>query len=450
MEPFELTVAQAAGAIRRGELSPVALMESLLGRIRELEPSLKAWVTLEPEVALEAAHRAERALQGGDPVGLLHGVPVGIKDIYYTAGVRTTACSPLYADFVPDYDATAVARLKEAGAVMLGKTVTTQFAYADPSPTVNPWNAAHTPGGSSSGSAAAVAARMCPAALGSQTVGSTLRPAAYNGIVGFKPTYGRISLHGVLPLAWSQDTVGVLARCVEDAALLLQAMAGHDPQDPASSPEAVPDYRRALEGQGRPPRLGLVRDFFWDRATQEVRAHTEAVVQRLAQAGATVEEETLPESFQRNQEAGDLTLRAECAAFHRQSFLSDPGQYAPTIRGAIEAGLAVSAVDYIAAQRTRTAFRQEVPRLLRNVDALLTPATPSAAPRDLTTTGERAFQAPWTTAGLPAVSLPTGLDDGGMPLGVQLVGSWFQEEGLLAVAHWCEATLGVSLTPPLS
>ena len=449
MEPYELTIAQASASIATRELSPVALMESVLGRIEKLEPSLKAWVTLDPEAALEAARESERRLEAGGPVGPLHGIPVGVKDIFYTAGVRTTACSRVYADFVPTYDATSVARFKEAGAIMLGKAVTTEFAYADPSPAVNPWNAAHTPGGSSSGSAVAVASRMCPAALGSQTVGSVLRPAAYNGVVGLKPTYGRISLYGVFPLAWSLDTVGVLVRCVEDAALMLQAMAGHDPKDPVTSHQPVPDYRAALKSLSQPPRIGLVRGPFHDRAVEEVRAHTAEVVRKLAAAGAVIEEKQAPESFAANDEAMAVTVPAEAAAFHRDTFTPDPGRYAPILRATLEEGLKTSAVDYLQAQRARLAFRAELQETLRDVDVLLTPSTPAAAPADLSTTGDRRFQGPWTSAGIPAITLPTGLDSQGMPLGIQLASPWFTEERLLAVAHWCEETLGVGLAPPV-
>ena len=251
-EPFELSVAEAAILIRRRELSPVALSESLLGRIDAFEPKLKAWVYLDREAVLSEAREKERQLESGNVTGPLHGVPIGFKDIYYTAGISTTACSKLYADFVPEYDATTVALLKEAGAIMLGKAVTTEFACMDPSPTINPWNAAHTPGGSSSGSAVAVAARMCPAALGSQTVGSVLRPASYNGVVGFKPTFGRVSRHGVIPVSWSLDTVGWMTRTVADAAVLLQVMAGADPSDPVSSRRPVPDFTSRAGVPGGP------------------------------------------------------------------------------------------------------------------------------------------------------------------------------------------------------
>ncbi len=424
-------------------------MESLLARIKRLEPSLKAWVTLDQESAMVAARTSEEELRRDGPHGLLHGVPVGLKDIFYTAGIKTTACSELYADFVPTYDATCVSRLKAAGAIALGKTVTTPYAASDPSPTVNPWDPEHTPGGSSSGSAVAVAARMCPAALGSQTVGSTLRPAAYNGIVGLKPTYGRISLLGVIALGWSLDTVGILARSTEDTALLLQAMAGHDPGDPASSTEPVPDYLGGLERLERPPHIGLVRDFFYERAQEGVRAHTDAIAQRLAKAGAVVDEIELPASFIDNEAAGNVTFKVEAAAVHEADFRAGPHRYPPLTRAMIEEGMEISAVEYAQSQRVRAEFRRDIKETLGKVDVLLTPSTPTPAPRDLTTTGEKHFQGPWTTAGLPSISLPSGLDGSGLPLGIQLVGTWYAEEGLLAAANWCERALGAVPAPPV-
>ena len=317
-EPYELTASDAARCIRQRELSPVVLVESLLHRIDRLEPQVQAWVTIDRAGALATARQLEEEVQRGSTRGPLHGVPIGVKDIYYTAGLKTTGGSRIYADFVPSYDATAVARLKQAGAIILGKTVTTEFATADPGPTRNPWNLAHTPGGSSSGSAAGVAARMIPAALGSQTGGSIQRPAAYCGVFGLKPTHGRVSAYGVFPVSWCLDHIGPLARSVADIALVLQVLAGHDPRDPASSHAPVPDYVQAVQRADRPPRVGLVRQFFLERADPELRQHTEGVAHRLAQAGASVEEIRLPDSF-----------RAVLSA-HRVSCKSRPLQCMPS------------------------------------------------------------------------------------------------------------------------
>ena len=288
-EPFELNVAEAAEQVRNGSLSPVALAQSLLERIDSLE-RLNAWITIDREDVLGAAQEREEQVAQGRILGPMHGVPVGLKDIYYTAGMKTTANSKVYADFVPSFDATSVRKMKEAGAIVLGKAMTTEFATSDPSIAVNPYHPDHTAGGSSSGSCVAVASRMCAVALGSQTAGSTVRPAAYNGIVGLKATYGRISRAGVIPVAWSLDHVGVLVRTVRDAALMLGVLAGYDPDDPSSSLAPVPDYMAALGRQQSPPRLGLMRQYFYDRCDDEVRAHTDSVVQKLASAGATVEE----------------------------------------------------------------------------------------------------------------------------------------------------------------
>ena len=447
-EPFQLTVAEAAQQIRQGALSPVSLAQSLLDRIDALDPPLKAWVTIDREEVLNAALQRERDLEKGGPKGPVHGVPVGLKDIYYTAGMKTTACSRIYADFVPDYDATTVARIKKAGGIILGKAVTTEFATGDPSPTLNPWNPSHTPGGSSSGSSVAVATRMCGAALGSQTGGSTCRPAAYNGIVGLKPTYGRISRYGVVPVSWSLDTVGILVRTVEDAAIMLQVMAGHDPNDPGSSNRRVPDYREEMTAPDKPPRIGLLREFFFGRSTAEVRMHTEAVVQRLAQAGAVIEEIGLPDSFATAHSCQRIVSNVECAAFHEEFFRERADEYGPRIRSSIEMGMLTPGVRYLQAQRLRRQFRQDMIAMVKGVDVVLTPATPAPAPRDLSNTGDPLFQVPWTSAGLPTIVVPSGLSEEGLPLAVQLGGLPMEEGKLLAAARWCEDTLGVSLSPP--
>jgi aspartyl-tRNA(Asn)/glutamyl-tRNA(Gln) amidotransferase subunit A len=448
-ELFELSVAEASEKIRERELSPVDLAEALLNHIDQLEPSLKAWVYLDREAALTEARAKEAELQSGAPEGPLHGVPIGLKDIYYTAGIPTTACSRVYADFVPQYDATTVKLLKQAGAVILGKTVTTEFACMDPSPTINPWNPAHTPGGSSSGSAVAVASRMCPAALGSQTVGSVLRPAAYNGVVGFKPTLGRVSRYGVIPVSWTLDTMGWMTRTVEDAALLLQVMAGADPHDPVSRREPVPDYLGQLKSS-TPPRIGLLRRFFYEYADADTRQHVDGVVEKLSRAGAIVEELPMPEGIDTAVADQQLIMAVEGASFHQPMFEKQAHDYQPKLREMIRRGLGTDAVTYSRALERRRQFVTDMRLLSEKADILLTPSTPTPALADLTSTGDPIFQGPWTSCGLPAITIPSGLAVSGLPLGIQLVAAPLAEPRLLAAAGWCERELDVHLSPPVN
>lgn len=447
--PHTLTITAAAEQIRIHQLSPVELVRSCLQRIDQLESRLQAWVTIDRDGAFAAARHCEEEIQRGHYRGPLHGIPIGIKDIFYTAGMKTTAGSPIYADFIPDYDATVVRRLKEAGAIILGKAQTTEFAALAPSPTRNPWNLEHTPGGSSSGSAAAVAAAMCPGALGSQTYGSTIRPAAYCGCVGFKPTYGRISIFGVFALAWSLDHVGLFARTVSDIAFLLQALAGYDAQDPASENAPVPDYVKALR-EPKPPRLGLVRDFFFEKADEETRTHVEAIADRFARAGAQIEEIHLPPSFLGEPEAHLSMLYAESATSHREAYAQHKARYSPQMQDLIEKGQKVSITQYVEIRRQQQRFRHEMNALCRTVDAVLTPAAPAPAPRGFTTTGDPSFNGPASFSGLPSLGLPSGLSANGLPLGIQLMGAALAEEQLLATAKWCETVVAFQQTPSLS
>ena len=447
-ELYELTATQLAAAIRAGETTAVASTEALLARIDALEPQLRAWVYLDRETALADARQRDEELAGGGAVGPLHGVPLGVKDIFYTAGIPTTAGSKVYADFIPEYDSTLLARLKAAGVIMLGKTVTTEFACLDPSETCNPWNPAHTPGGSSSGSAVAVAARMCPIALGSQTVGSVLRPASYNGVVGLKPTYGRVSRAGVVPVSWSLDTMGWLARSVADAALLLQAGCGPDPADPVLDGRPPGNYGAAAANPA-PPRLGLITSFFMEQADEETQRHCSGVAQKLAAAGALVEEVTLPPSFDTAFADQRLIMSAEAAAFHQPMYETRAADYRPLLREMLRRGLEIDAVTYSQALERRLRFTADMRELAGRFDALLTPSTPTPAQADLSNTGNTMFQGPWTSCGLPAITLPSGLAKSGLPLGIQLIAGPFQEERLLSAAAWCEQTLGIELTPPI-
>jgi aspartyl-tRNA(Asn)/glutamyl-tRNA(Gln) amidotransferase subunit A len=444
MELHELSAARCAEMIRSRQLSPVELVQALLTRIETLEPSLQAWETIDAEGALAEARLREKGA-GDEELGPLHGVPVGVKDIFYTKGLRTTSGSPMFRDFAPSYDATSVARLRQAGAIVLGKTVTVQFAYQDPPRTRNPWNDKRTPGGSSSGSGAAVATRMVPAALGSQTGGSVLRPAAYCGVVGLKPTYGRISRYGVTPASWSLDHVGHLVRTVEDAALLLQVMAGHDPSDQASARVPLGDYLRAAGERDRAPRIGLVQDYL-DVAHPEMASHLREVAARFEAAGAEVQELRLPERL-----PVLLAIRAvigliEAANLHARTLQQHPEGYAPKMQAQVEVGQLVPGAAYIQAQRLRRRFRPQIERLLAGVDCLLMPTVAAVAP-DTSTTGDSAFQGVWSLFGSPSITLPSGLSSERLPLAIQLVAPDFQEEQLLRASAWCEAVLGPMPSP---
>ncbi len=443
----ELTVARLARSIRDRSLSPVEVLEAYLKRIDRLEPSLNAWITMDREGALNKARLLEKKLAAGEGSGALCGVPIGVKDIFYTKGIATKAASPLYADFVPTYDATCIDKLKRHGAILLGKTVTTQFAQGDPTLARNPWNQGYNPGGSSTGSAVAVAARMCPVALGSQTGGSTLRPASYNGVKGFKPSYGRISKYGVFPCAWSSDTVGIFVHTVEDAAIMLQAMAGYDPKDPSSSQNPVHNYLKSLKTSRRSPYLGLVKPYFLEECDGETREHLANITDLLASGGAQIEEIELPSIFWEFPSIHRIIGHAEIAAVHEKNIKDSPDSYAPGIRAAIESGMLIPAVTYVQAQRLKSRFREELNETAKRFDALLTPSTPTPPQPDLSNTGDPKFQVPWTLAGLPAISLPSGVSAQGLPMGVQLISSRFSEGWLLAVAQWCEGKINFALKP---
>jgi Asp-tRNA(Asn)/Glu-tRNA(Gln) amidotransferase A subunit family amidase len=435
---YELGAAEAARRIRAGTLSPSNLLAACLKRTDAVEPAVAAWVRLDRDAAARVAVQRDIEAREGRFMGPLHGVPVALKDIFDAAGVPTTAGAPAWATRTPAVDAPSVAALRGAGAVPMGKLATTPFAYLDPSVTRNPWNPEHTPGGSSSGPAAAVAARMVPLALGSQTVGSVLRPAAYCGVVGLKPTHGRISAAGVLELAGSLDHVGVFARAVEDCALALAVLVGGDP--------APADYVGAVVDPAA-PRLGVLAPFL-ARATPEMGKHLEAVTRGLAAAGALLEDVTLPAAFASIYDVGATVLRAEAAAAHAPLFPAHAAEYPPKIKELIELGHAISAPVYLAAQAARRQVREAVGAIAARYDAFLLPTIGAPAPRGLGSTGDPSFCSPWSFLGMPAITLPTGVE-GGLPLAVQLVAAPWSEARLLGAAAWCERVIGFAAGPPL-
>ena len=432
MEPYELTIAEASRLIQEGKLTPTRLLESILKRIDGLEPVLEAWVTMDEERAMSDAEALTREAEEGSLRGPVHGIPVGVKDIYFTQGLRTTMGSKIYADYIPEYDAETVTILREAGAVIPGKTETTEFAAYDPAPTRNPWNTEHTPGGSSSGSAAAVSSGMCPAALGSQTGGSVIRPAAFCGVVGLKPTYDLISRRGVFPLSWSLDHVGFFTRTVEDSTIMLNALSGVE-----HSPDHDPD----------PPKLGLLRGYYQEAADEAVWEGLMDAAGRLQDAGAEVVELQLPRSFEYVHPAHSIIFSAEAASVHEEGFRRDPSSYKPKMRSHVAAGLLIPSPAYLRAKRIRGVFAMEARDLLGEVDCLLTPSSVTPALRGLESTGDPAFNAVWSFCGFPAITVPCGLTGDGLPLGLQLTGLPYGEEGLLSAAGWCEGTLDFSKKP---
>lgn len=428
MKPYMMTLTEAADAMKRGELTPLILVESLLERIRETEPKIHAWKTMKPEAVKKEAKKAINTTM----LSRLHGIPLGIKDIYYTKGLRTTMGSPIYSGFVPKYDADIVVGLKEAGAIVLGKTETTEFAVHDPAPTTNPWNTRHTPGGSSSGSAAAVSCGMCPAAFGTQTGGSVIRPASYCGIVGVKPTYGLLSKVGVYPLSWSLDHVGYMTRTVEDAHLILEVLTGKE--------------KRWIP-RTKTPRIGVLRGYFEENAEKEVWTEYEKAVEKLQVEGAEMVDVKLPESFSYVHDMHRIIMASEAASVHEDQFKEKRHLYGNYIQGFIASGLLIPAAAYLKAQRLRSIIIDDITHLMGSYDCVVCPSTVDTAPEGLEWTGSPAFNAPWSLTGLPSVTVPMGLSKDRLPIGLQIVGQPYSEWDLLTLAGWCKEKLGFDSRP---
>ena len=429
-----LSITDAALQIREGHITPLNLVERCLAQIDRYEGRVHAWVLVDEEGARHTAGELGRQ----EPRGPLHGIPVGIKDIVDVAGFPTRAGSPLRENHLAREDAPLVAALRQAGAIILGKTVTVEFACFDPSPTRNPWDPElqHTPGGSSSGSAVAVALGMCLGAIGTQTGGSLVRPASYCGIATCKPTFGRLARAGIVPVSYHLDHPGPMGRGVGDLEVLLRCLTVTPPCPPRPN------------GDGA-PRLGLLEQFFMEEADPPVREAAEAAIAKLRQCGATVQPVTFSDGFEQVQPMHRRIMAVEAAAYHREQFAAHRAAYGPMITALLDEGLTISAVDYAAALACQRRFRRRVSRLLEDIDALIMPATDTTAPARLDTTGTPKFQAPWSCAGLPAVSIPCGLASDGMPAALQLVAGAHCESSLLEAARWCERSLAFDDLPPL-
>ena len=420
----------AALALREGTLSARAYCESLLERIRATDAKVKAWAALDEARALALAAARDAARLAGQEPGPLHGVPVGVKDIFDTADLPTEMGSPIYRGHRPRADAAAVALLRQAGCVILGKTATTEFAFMQPAETRNPWDMAHTPGGSSSGSAAAVAMGHVPVAIGTQTNGSVIRPAAFCGVVGFKPSLDTLPVAGALPFSMTLDQAGVFARSVADAACFVACLA------------ETQSLEAEIEALARPPRIAFLKRFPWNAAEPDAAAHLQQTLKRLAGAGAEVKSMLLPDAFDDAHLTHRTIMLYEGAREHAPRQATHRRIMSPALNAAIDEGLAVSHDDYCRALAKRAALTDFALGLFDDCDAIASLPAPGAAPRRLDLTGDPSFCTLWSLTGFPAITLPTGLSEGGLPYGMQLAARALADNQLLRVTQWCETVIG--------
>ena len=458
---YFLSMREVGARLRGGEVSPVELLRACLERIEATDGRLHSFVTLTAEAAMAQARTAEAEMLRGEYRGPLHGIPFALKDLYDTAGIRTTSGSYVDLERVPQVDATTTARLKAAGGVLVGKLAMHEFALGGPDwstpfePARNPWNLAHITGGSSSGSGSAVAAGQVMGALGSCTGGSIRGPASLCGIVGLKPTYGRVSRFGVVTLSWSQDHAGPMTWTVEDTAYMLQAIAGYDPKDPTSSRAPVPDYTMSLREDLRGVSIGLPRHYFFDpdpSVSPEVVAVVERAVTELEGLGASVREVSLP-SLDYVRAANSVIMVSEAYAYHEANLKSRPEKFGDIVRSRFRTGGLLSAGDYLQAQRARTWARREFAEVMRTVDLLVTPTMTQPAPAfegydPASTIRGRSFTAPFNVTGLPAISVPCGFTESGLPIGMQIAGKPFDEPGVIQAAYTYQQHAGWYQTRP--
>jgi len=446
------SISELAPKLQAKEISPVDLTELALGRIEQHDGPLNSFITVMTEEARQAATLAEREIGAGAYRGPLHGIPIAAKDLYATAGTLTTYGSLLFADWVPDHDAAVIERLKAAGAIILGKTNLQELAYGTTSANphfgqvYNPWKAGYHPGGSSGGSAAALAAGFTWMALGSDTGASIRQPAACCGVVGIKPTFGRVSKHACLPLAWSMDHAGPMTRSVKDAALSMNILAGHDPRDPCSVDRPVPDFTAGLSDEIAGKRIAVVRSFFMEDGDPEVTAAVEAALPVLESLGASIEEITLPHADDAFR-AGTLTILCEGATYHADNLKTRPEGFSDQCRADFSLGRLYKATDYIQAQRLRRHLMEKTAEVMAPFDAVVMPTSPiTATPAEGNPPDHPVYRVrntiPFNFLSLPAISVPCGFSSAGLPIGLQIVGKAFDEANILHIAHAYEQTQG--------
>ena len=456
-----LTIGEAGELLASGQISPVELTRAFLGRIDALDDTLECYITVLRDDAMADARQAEAEILRGDYRGPMHGIPIALKDLYDTAGVRTTASSKVMADRVPSEDATTTARLKAAGAVLLGKLAMHEFALGGPDPTNgfplarNPWNLDHIPGGSSSGSGAGIAAGLCMGTLGSCTGGSIRGPAAFCGIAGIKATYGRVSRYGVVPLSWTLDHCGPMTWTVEDSAIMLQAIAGYDPKDPTTSQAPVPDYSASLVEDISGLRIGVPRHFFFaDDPTidKDTLAAVDDALKVMEDLGAHVEEVSVP-MLEHAGAAQPVIMLSEAFAYHQNNLRSEPELFGEMVRARFRTGGLFSSGDYVQAQRVRNVLKREFADVLRRVDVVASPTMSNPAPRfdemdAMTTSRVPSFTGPYNLTGMPAISVPCGFTPAGLPVGLQIAGKPFDEPTVFRAAYAYEQRARLFETRP--
>jgi Asp-tRNA(Asn)/Glu-tRNA(Gln) amidotransferase A subunit family amidase len=433
---FRLSLVDAASKIVAGEITSAELTRSCLARIAQLEDEIGAFAWLDGARAMDCAEAADARLHAGAPLGPLHGVPIGVKDIMATRGIPTERGSPIFRGDVPTASAAIVENLECAGAFVLGKTVTAEFAFLTPGKTRNPWSPLHTPGGSSSGSAAAVAAGFCPGALGTQTNGSVIRPAAFCGVVGYKPTQGLIRFDGVHHFSRTLDQIGVFARSVADCACLAGAL--------ADEPGTIPTAPASLD---RLPKLAAVRTPVWDRADEAQQARFAADIEALREAGALVWETELPACFDQAHTVHRRILYREGADELAALVRTRPDDLSEGLRAALDEGARVSNAELADALGMRDELAQSLDTFFEDFDAIITPPARGEAPRGIETTGDPVFCTIWTLTRVPALSIPTGFGPSGLPLGLQITAARGRDGVALTVAAWCEARLPLTGLP---
>jgi len=451
-----LTIAELAPLLEKRAVSPVEVVTALLERIDQLNDTLLAYLYVDRDGALAASHAAEIDIAAGGYRGPLHGIPVAYKDIYDVRGLPTTAASKVMAGYVAAEDCAVAARLRQAGAICLGKLNTFEFASGSMEvfgTARNPWNTELTPGGSSSGSGTALAAHLIPGATGSDTGGSIRNPAAFCGLVGLKPTYGRVSRAGIVPLSWSLDHAGPLARTVADAALLLQAMAGADRRDPSAALRPVPDYHAALHGSLQGLRVGMPRTYFFEDGDAEVMAAVRVAVETMQQLGALVYAIDLPHA-RYGPAASWAIAYSEAFAYHRANFFARPRDYTPAFLHKITGAACLTSDELVTAQRLREVITDEFVAALRGVDVIVTPTTAypahpigKASPQ----ADMRSLTRPVSLTGLPALAVPCGFTKAGLPISMQLIGRAWEESTVLRLGHAYEQAAGwYQRRPPIA